>query len=93
MSESNGVPLPEGAEVVEEPVAQAEPDATYPIPMTTSDGTVVQVSPETPIEIAPPVSETEEAPDPSTVRPWHGSDNPLEALYQHFTAAIAKLKS
>lgn len=27
-----------------------------------------------------------------TTRPWHGTDNPFEALYQHFTAVIAKLR-
>ena len=26
-------------------------------------------------------------------RPWHGTDNPLEALYLHFTAEIAALKA
>ena len=27
-----------------------------------------------------------------TGRPWHGSVNPFEALYQHFTAEIAAMK-
>lgn len=25
-------------------------------------------------------------------RPWHGSDNPFEAMWQHFTAEIEKLR-
>lgn len=25
-------------------------------------------------------------------RPWHGSDNPFEAMWLHFTAEIAKLR-
>jgi hypothetical protein len=30
--------------------------------------------------------------DPSE-RPWHGSDSPLEALFQHFSAELAKVWS
>ena len=26
-------------------------------------------------------------------RPWHGSENPFESLYQHFKAEIARLES
>jgi len=36
-------------------------------------------------------SVVEEAED--TVRPWHGSDNPLEALYQWVVAELAKKQS
>jgi hypothetical protein len=45
----------------------------------------------------PPVSDvmtgqmTEPKEDPD-VRPWHGHENPLEAMYQYFKAEIAKLK-
>lgn len=33
--------------------------------------------------------------DPQSIapRPWHGADNPYEALYQHFTAALADLEA
>lgn len=42
---------------------------------------VVASVPESPAEMV------EEMP-----RPWHGAGNPFEALYQHFTAEIAKLR-
>lgn len=31
--------------------------------------------------------------DDDGTRPWHGTTNPFEALYQHFTAEIAALKA
>lgn len=41
----------------------------------------------------PPGAEPEAAPaQDADWRPWHGHINPLEALYQHFTAELAKLR-
>ncbi len=40
------------------------------------------------------MSEAQQTDQPDDgARPWHGTDNPLEALYLHFTAEIAALKA
>ena len=44
------------------------------------------------------VSEVEEGgpvatePDPGLARPWHGSDNPLESLYQWMVGELSKVR-
>ena len=45
---------------------------------------------------APPLPEAKVDVNPMTdegARPWHNTDNPLEALFLHFTAEIAALKA
>lgn len=42
-------------------------------------------------EAAGSVPDPVEPADP-TARPWHNAENPLEALWTHFTAEIAALK-
>ncbi len=49
----------------------------------------VAVAAQAPTEDPAPV----EAATDDTARPWHDSDNPLESLWQHFTAEIAALKA
>lgn len=41
---------------------------------------------------AAPVAEADAAPEPDTVRPWHGAENPLEAMYLWVKGEIEALK-
>ena len=43
------------------------------------------------VEEGGPVSAAEE-PDPGLARPWHGSDNPLESLYQWVVGELSKVR-
>lgn len=36
-------------------------------------------------------TKTEPLPEVDGPRPWHGTDSPFEAMYQHFTAEVEKL--
>ncbi len=42
---------------------------------------------------AEPASTLRDVAVDDSARPWHGAANPLEALFQHFTAEIAALKA
>jgi hypothetical protein len=50
---------------------------------------------ETPVLVDDTVPADDGAPDvaPETVRPWHGTDNPLEAMYSWAEAKIAALEA
>lgn len=62
------------------------------VPEATPEASNVPGIPEVPV-VSDEVTSGPEfvGPDPEA-RPWHGSDSPLEALYQFFMAEIAKLR-
>lgn len=45
------------------------------------------------LEAPAPADQPDQSEPVDEPRPWHGAASPFEALYQHFTAEIAKLKS
>ena len=52
-----------------------------------------EVRNETVEPVMPSDATMEEPETPATeVRPWHGTDNPLEAMYQWVSAELAKLR-
>lgn len=54
-------------------------------------GEVVTEGPVSEVEEGGPVATAEE-PDPGLARPWHGSDNPLESLYQWMVGELSKVR-
>lgn len=93
--EADHAPLPEAVVAVPDaPAVETDlsPNAPLTMPHTGTEPLVPIVEPllvPAPVTIDEPV----EVPVDDGSRPWHGAENPLEALYQHFTAALAAVKA
>lgn len=71
----------------------AEEAASLPSPDTATNDANNRATPV--VTPAPTATAEVPAPEPPAnpdARPWHGAENPLEAVWAHFTAEIAALK-